>query len=74
VQIVEGCKFDRESKTRVQNSTANRGHPNTTTRKTYAMAELVDQCLDGLRENFGVAIDVGGGGGGGHKGHVVEWS
>ena len=30
------------------------------------MAELVDQGLDGLRENFGVVIDMGGGGGGGH--------
>ena len=38
------------------------------------MAELGDQGLDGLREDFGVAIDVGGGGGGGHEGHVVERS
>ena len=68
------------SKTRVHNSTANLGHlrVKASTANPHAnmhvTAELIHQGLDGLQENFGVTIDVGGGGGGGHQGHVVEWS
>ena len=51
----------RQLKTQVQS--ANLGHPTETINTT---AELFNQGLHGLAENFGVAIDVGDGGGGGH--------
>ena len=67
-------------KTRVHNSTANLGAPQgkglncESNAKMHVTAELIHQGLDGLQENFGVAVDLRGGGGGGHQGHVVEWS